>query len=118
MLLGKKWERSKSEKQKHKDKQNKEIMLVTYGFVVLFLAMLGHFIYFAAANKEEMLNNSYNGRQALLAAQNTRGTIYSRDKEVLAETITTEDGTELRQYPYGNLFSHAVGYSTKGKTGI
>ena len=118
MLLGKKWERSKSEKQKPKDKQNKEIMLVTYGFVVLFLAMLGHFIYFAAANKEEMLNNSYNGRQALLAAQNTRGTIYSRDKEVLAETITTEDGTELRQYPYGNLFSHAVGYSTKGKTGI
>lgn len=93
-------------------------MWVTYGFVALFLAMLTHFVYFAATNKEELLNNSYNGRQALLAAQNTRGTIYSRDREVLAESVIAEDGSEVRQYPYGNLFAHAIGYATKGKTGI
>lgn len=83
-----------------------------------FLAILGHLVYFAATSKEEMLNNSYNGRQALLAAQNRRGTIYARGGEVLAETVLTEDGTEVRNYPYDNLFAHAVGYSTKGKTGI
>lgn len=103
---------------KQSKQSNKEILIVTYSFAVLFLAVLVHLVYFAATSGEEMLNNSYNGRQALLAAQNVRGTIYAGSGEVLAETVTAADGTETRQYPYGNLFAHAVGYSTKGRTGI
>ena len=28
------------------------------------------------------------------------------------------DCTEVRNYPYHNIFSHVVGYATKGRTGI
>ncbi len=80
--------------------------------------MMGYTCYYAVTNKQEMINNSYNSRQQILIAQNTRGTIYSRNREVLAETQTDTEGKETRVYPYANLFSHAVGYSTHGKYGI
>jgi len=65
-----------------------------------------------------MINNSYNAGQQMLVLQNRRGKIYSNDGQILAETIVKEDGSEVRTYPFGELFSHVVGYSTKGKTGV
>lgn len=54
----------------------------------------------------------------MIAKQNIRGTIYSKDKDVLAGTNVTKSGKETRVYPYNNLFSHVVGYHTNGKLGI
>ncbi len=87
-------------------------------FVAVFLGMILYLSYFVATNEQEMINNSYNSRQEILLAKNYRGSIYSADGAVLAETVFTADGKELRNYPYKNLFAHAVGYSTKGKTGV
>ena len=50
--------------------------------------------------------------------KNTRGTIYSSNGDILAQTVKGEDGKEVRNYPYDNMFAHIVGYSTKGKTGL
>lgn len=93
-------------------------MAVTYLFVAVFLAMMGYTCYYAITNQQELINNSYNGRQELLTAQNTRGTIYSSDGQILANTQTDEDGKEIRVYPYNNLFAHVVGYASNGKYGI
>lgn len=65
-----------------------------------------------------MINNSYNSRQQILLSRNYRGSIYSRDGDVLAETILDADEEETRNYPYKNLFSHIVGYSTQGRMGV
>lgn len=67
---------------------------------------------------EEAINNSYNPRQELLATQNIRGNILTKDGDIIAETLVGENGAEKRFYPFENLFCHVVGYSTKGKTGI
>lgn len=80
--------------------------------------MMGYTCYYAISNQQELISNSYNGRQELLVAQNTRGTIYAVGGQVLAETQTGEDGEETRIYPYENLFAHAVGYASNGKFGI
>ena len=93
-------------------------MAVTYLFVAVFLAMMGYTCYYAITNQQELINNSYNGRQELLTAQNTRGTIYAADGQILANTQTDEDGKEIRVYPYNNLFAHVVGYASNGKFGI
>lgn len=93
-------------------------MFVTYLFVALFLGMMGYTCHYAVTHRQEMINNSYNGRQELLISQNTRGTIYAAGGQVLAQTQTGPDGKETRNYPYENLFAHVVGYASNGKFGI
>lgn len=83
-----------------------------------FAVLAGYLGYFTATRKEEMFNNSYNSRQGLLAAENYRGAIYSRDGETLAQTVVDESRGEVRTYPFAGLFSHIVGYSTKGRMGV
>ncbi|MFI3211845.1 MAG: penicillin-binding transpeptidase domain-containing protein [Eubacteriales bacterium] len=103
---------------KNKKRLKREVMFTTYFFVFLFMGMIGYLVHFVATNEQELINNSYNSRQELLTAENYRGSIYSADGELLAYTDFLEDGSEIREYPYENLFSHIVGFSTKGKTGI
>lgn len=95
-----------------------EIKGVMIFFTALFLVMLVYLGHFVATNEQEMVNNSYNGRQEIILSQNYRGSIYSSNGEVLAKTVYSPDGTEYRTYPYNSLFSHVVGFSTNGKTGI
>lgn len=95
-----------------------EIIVTGCFFGLLFAALIGYLGYFVATSEQEMVNNSYNSRQEILLSRNYRGAIYSRDGEVLAETQLDQDQNESRVYPYGRLFAHAVGYSTKGRTGV
>ncbi|MDR2044559.1 MAG: penicillin-binding protein 2 [Clostridium sp.] len=94
------------------------MLLTTYLFLLLFLGMIGHLSYLVLSDQQEMLNNSYNSRQEILSSRNFRGTIYSHDGLVLAQTVQTAQGQDVRIYPYKNLFAHVVGYSTKGRTGV
>lgn len=109
---------TKKSKNKAQSKGNREIANVTYIFVALFVVMIGYLMYFIAIDSGEVINNSYNSRQELLAQKVVRGKIYSANREVLAETIVNADKTETRSYPYGQLFAHVVGFSTHGKMGI
>lgn len=93
-------------------------MTVTYLFVAAFLSMMVYTCHYAITNQQELINNSYNGRQEIFTAQNTRGSIYAAGGQVLAETQTDDNGEETRVYPYANLFAHVVGYASNGKFGI
>lgn len=108
----------KKKKLTKKRDNTREIMSVMIFFVGVFLIMMVYLGYFVATNEQELINNSYNSRQELLLSQNFRGTIYSAEREPLAQTVKDSDGTEYRYYPYENLFSHIVGFSTNGRTGI
>lgn len=87
-------------------------------FVVVYLAMIIYLSYFVATNEQKMINNSYNSRQEIILSKNYRGNIYSSDGTVIAETLFTTDGKEIRNYPHKNLFSHVIGYSTNGRIGV
>lgn len=80
--------------------------------------MMTYTCHYAITHQQELINNSYNGRQEIFAAQNTRGSIFAAGGQVLAETQTDADGNERRVYPYDNLFAHAVGYATNGRFGV
>lgn len=95
-----------------------EILVSVVFFCVLFLCMSVYLVHFVANNEQEMINNSYNPRQEILLSRNYRGTIFSRDGEVLAQTVLDDKQAETRVYPFSNLFAHIVGYSTQGRMGV
>lgn len=81
--------------------------------------MIGYLGYFTYKESDTYRNNPYNSkRQQLFSDRYIRGTILSSDGKTLAKTEVDEDGKESRSYPYGSMFAHVVGYSTKGNTGI
>ncbi len=97
---------------------NRQIGVITYGFIILFLVMLVYLGYFTQVTSKTMINNTYNKRQALLESRLIRGDILSREGYVLATTRSDNDGGYYREYPYRNTFAHVVGYSTHGVLGI
>lgn len=105
-------------KSKPNPKANKSILYTTYAMVALFVCMIGYFGYFMQFQREDVINNSYNARLDRFADRIVRGQILSNDGRVLARTLVGEDKSEVREYPYGSLFAHAVGYSDRGKTGL
>lgn len=112
------WRKNKQHKDPGMQKGNREILVITYVFIVAFFAMIAYLFYYMQFVSEDLINNSYNKRQDLFAQKVVRGQIYSRDYDLLAYTDTDKNGIETRVYPYGPLFAHAVGFSTHGKTGV
>jgi penicillin-binding protein A len=97
---------------------NREILVVTYIFIGLFVLLLANFTHFLFADSKTVINNTYNKRQDLLAERVVRGQILGNKGEVLAQTIEDDKGNSKRVYPYKNLFVHVVGRFDKGKTGV
>lgn len=99
---------------------NREFAVITYCFIGLFLCIMGYFAWFQIVKSEDFINNPYNSRQENFEKSIVRGKILAAGGEVLAETVTDGEGNETRSYPYSNMFSHIVGYSTKdyGRSGI
>lgn len=103
---------------KQRKPYNRELSRITYLFTGLFVVMIGYFVYFQMILSPDVINNPYNSRQETFAKRVVRGSILASDGSILAETTVLHDGTEVRSYPYANIFSHAVGYSTRGNTGL
>lgn len=110
--------RNSKPKTKKKKNPNREIMRITYLFLVIFVGMIGYYIKFHIKDSDDIINNTYNKRQAILEQEIIRGNILSDDGQILATTISDEEGNDYRNYPFGNLFAHSVGFSTHGTTGI
>lgn len=107
-----------SHSKSNKTVPNQEFAVITYMFLGIFLLMMGYFVYFQIFRSEEIINSPYNKRLNSFTEHVVRGKILSADEKTLAETVVNEDGSETRYYPYGDMFAHAVGYDTNGKSGI
>ena len=93
-------------------------MIVTYVFVFLFLLMAGYMIWLNAAERKELQANVNNTKQDSTSENVIRGSIVTEDGTTLASTSVSEDGTQIRYYPYENVFAHVVGYASNGKSGL
>lgn len=80
--------------------------------------MMGYIVYFNAVRSKEIINSPYNVRLDSMADRVVRGKILDKDGNVLAETAVADDGTETRNYPYGEIYAHVVGYDSNGKSGL
>ena len=106
------------EKESSKNNRITELHVIMYGFVLLFLSLALFLSYYTWIPSQKTINSSYNMRQTNLAKKVIRGSIFSSTGEILAEEALNQDNEEVRYYPYGKMFAHAVGYSTRGKSGV
>ncbi len=106
-------------KKKNKGELNSgNIIKTAYIFFALFILLIGYLSYFLIFQSSDVVNNPYNKRQEAFVENVIRGTVYSRDYDILATTNVDDDGTESRVYPYANLFAQSIGYNTNGKLGV
>ncbi|TCK98209.1 cell division protein FtsI/penicillin-binding protein 2 [Natranaerovirga hydrolytica] len=101
-----------------KKKAKKNVSNIQSIFVGLFMILIINIIYLAGYKTNQVAINPYNPRLDQLEESVIRGNIFARDYEVLAESVELEDGKTERIYPYSNIFSHVVGYTIRGKSGI
>ena len=95
-----------------------EYNVITYLFMAIFVGMIVYFVYFLAFKSEDFINNEYNGLQTLFEEDVQKGEIITSDGYVIAETVSNEDGSSNRNYPYGKMFAHVTGYSHNVRTGL
>lgn len=108
----------KRKKKQMKAARNKEFLVIMYLFLAMFLGLMAYFVYFQVYKSETFIDSPYNSLQDLFSERVVRGDILSADGQVLATTSVSKDGSETREYPYGRVFAHAVGYAVNGKSGI
>lgn len=105
-------------KLKHRKSKNEEMLYVAYIFLGIFVCMIGYFVYFQTMVSSNVITSPYNKRQDTFADRVIRGDIKTSEGTVIATTKVAEDGSEKRIYPYEDLFAHAVGYASHGKSGV
>ena len=103
---------------KPKKKKSRLYRVIMYTFAAIFILLIAYLVYFNIFLKDDILNSPYNKRQDAQAEYVIRGNIESSDGQVLATTVTDDEGNETRVYPFGRVFAHAVGYTTNGKSGL
>ncbi len=98
-------------------KVNKRIIRVLVCISLMFLVLITYLLWFNMFKSKEVSTNSYNKRQWESEQRVIRGSIYSSEQVLLAETEVQGDA-RIRKYPRRNLYSHIIGYCSQvyGKT--
>lgn len=114
----KKAQEKKKQKRAGKRTDNREYSNIMLLFTGIFALMIGYLVFFQVSGSRKAINNPYNARLETFEKRVVRGNILAADGQVLAYTKVEEDGTETRYYPFDCTFSHVLGYSDYGRTGI
>ncbi len=98
---------------------NRKIILLLTLICVLFLSLAVYLSVFGITDAKELEKSVYNQRLYDMEKGIERGKILDKNGVVLAES-KKKDGSFVREYPYGKLYTHVIGYSSKlyGKSKI
>lgn len=97
----------------------KRIIIVLVLFCMAFTTLIVYLSAFQIFKAEEIKSNLHNKRLWLNEENVLRGRIVDRNDLVLVESLK-EDKDNKRNYKYGRMYSHLIGYSYKeyGKAGL
>jgi len=95
---------------------NRKIIHALMILTILFLSLVGYLTYFQVARAPELAASGKNPRTIIKELKIQRGDIISSDGETLAYS-EMGDESQIRVYPYENLYCHVIGYnnSTYGR---
>ncbi len=105
------------------DKKNKiesnRIITILIALSSLFIFLIVYLSYFEIFRADSISNNNYNKRIWKEEEYTLRGSIVDRNDLILASSSQL-DNKQLREYHYGPLYSHIIGYNSRtlGKEGL
>lgn len=102
------------------NKEENRIIIVLFSLSLVFIALIVYLSYFEVFEAASIKNNNYNRRVWLEEEYVTRGSIYDRNHTLLASSTRDKEQNQERDYKYGNLYSHIIGYTHRelGKEGL
>ena len=93
---------------------NAQIIKLFAFITVCFAVLVGFTSYWAVLDADNLKNERVNKRPLFEAQQIKRGTIFTADGDVIAESKSEGRGASrqfVRRYPTGSLFGHPIGFS-------
>lgn len=98
----------------------KNVRHVMVVFLFCFIALISYMVYFQVFKGPEIAEMSGNVRLWAKRNEVLRGTIYDRDGEALTKSERVDELSQNREYLYGDLYTHALGYIDEqyGLTGL
>lgn len=98
-------------------KSVRNIMVI---FLFCFIALISYIAYFQVFKGPDIANDSGNKRLWAKRNEILRGTIYDTDGNPLTKSIRLDKFNQSREYVYGDLYVHALGYIDErfGITGL
>ena len=95
----------------------KQLYIIGAILTLMLLSLIAGLLVFELTGRKETLARPENNRFEANGDHVVRGRIETTDRVVIAETNEV-NGTDVRFYPYGVLFSPVTGYSAMGRTGL
>lgn len=86
------------------------IKKVMFVFILFFIVTISYVTYFEIITGPKIVNNADNKRLWAKRNEVLRGTIYDRNKVALTKSERVDTLNQKREYAYGDLFSHVLGY--------
>lgn len=86
-------------------------------FFLLFFVLSAYFAKLIFIDSDAIITNPYNARMKITDESIKRGVIVDANGNILAESKMSGD-KYFREYPYGKVLCHVIGYSELGKSGI
>lgn len=101
------------------NKEQKRIIRVLLLLSIMFISLIVYLTYFELFRAEEVKSSSYNKRPSN-DEYILRGSIYDRNKNLLASSTRDANDNQIRYYEHDNLYSHVIGYydDIYGQTGL
>lgn len=85
----------------------KKVMFI---FLFFFVALISYIAYFQTFKAPDIASDSNNKRLWAKRNEVLRGTIYDRNGNALTKSEKKDTLTQTREYIYGDLYVHALGY--------
>lgn len=100
--------------------ENKRMARLLSLITLCFVGLVVYMTYFQIFKAEKIASNSYNQRLSFNEDSVLRGSIYDKNRTLLASSYEGEDGTKYREYLYPHVYAHMIGYNNTsyGKTGL
>ena len=92
---------------------SKKVVIILVFISILFLSLIAYLTAIEVYYRDDYAQSSYNQRNIAEESKILRGTIYDRNAKKLAYSEINDNGVQTRYYPYKNMYSHVIGYTSQ-----